>query len=286
MDADKTRLLSYLYASVCICGLFSLPAKAQDGREIITRAFAANEKSNDDLANYAFVQRQHFRMLDGKGKVKEERSRTLEVVFVDGSPYRRLVARNDKPLSPDEQKKEDERLRRSDEERRKDTPEQRKARLDDWRRQQKEKNSQYNEVPDAFDFKLAGEGTVGETPCYIVDATPKLGYKFKNPKSSMLSKFKGRLWIAKADYGTVKFDAEALDTVPFHGILFRLAKGSRIHVEFEKVNNEAWFPKLATIQVAGRALLLIGIHADGDYTFRDYKKFQVDSRVISTGEKQ
>jgi hypothetical protein len=284
MNADFSFRF-YLRLSAFICGLLLFSAQAQDAREIITRAFAANEKSNDALANYAFVQRQHFRMLDGKGKVKEERSRTLEVMVVDGSPYRRLVARNDKPLSPNEQKKEDERLRRSDEERRKDTPEQRKARLDDWRRQQKEKNSQYNEVPDAFDFKLAGEETVGETPCYIVNATPKPGYKFKNPKSSIVSKFKGRLWIAKADYGLVKFDAEALDTVPLRGILFRLAKGSRIVVEYEKVNNEAWFPQLATIQVAGRALLLIGIHADGDYTFRDYKKFQVDSRVVSTGEK-
>lgn len=286
MNADKTRALSYLCASVCIGGLFCYSARAQDAHEIITRAFAANEKSDDALANYAFVQRQHFRVLDGKGKVKEERSRTLEVMFVDGSPYRRVVARNDKPLSPDEQKKEDERLRRSDEERRKDTPDQRKARLDDWRKQQDDKNAQYHEVPDAFDFKLAGEETVGETPCYMVDATPKAGYKFKNPKSSMVAKFKGRLWIAKADYGLVKFDAEALDTVPFRGILFRMAKGSRLHVEFEKVNNEAWFPKLATIRVAGRALLLIGIHADGDYTFRDYKKFQVDSRMLSTGEKR
>ena len=286
MHTDKTRALSYLCASVFICGLFSLPAQAQDAHEIIVRAFAANEKSDDALADYAFVQRQHFRLLDSKGKLKEERSKTLEVMFVDGSPYQRVVARNDKPLSADEQKKEDERLQRSDEERRKDTPEQRKARLDDWRKQQKEKKSPYHEIPDAFDFKPAGEEAVDGTPCYLIDATPKPGYKFKSPKSSMLSKFKARLWIAKADYGFVKMDAETLDTVSFRGILFRMAKGSRLHVEYEKVNNEAWFPRLATIQFAGRALLVIGIHADGDYTFRDYKKFQVDSRMVSTGEKR
>ncbi len=45
------------------------------------------------------------------------------MTLLEGSPYRRLVARNDQPLSPKEQKKEEDKLRRSIEERRKETAE-------------------------------------------------------------------------------------------------------------------------------------------------------------------
>ena len=283
MDTDKTRALSYLCASVCICGLFCFPAKAQDAHEIIVRAFALNQRAQRQ--NYTYLQRQHIRMLDGKGNVKSEKTQTEDITFIDGSTYRRLVARNDKPLSPEEQKAEDERLRRTDAERRKETPEQRQARIADWRRRRDERNAPYQEVPDAFNFKLTGEEKIDGVPAYVIDATPKPDFKPKSSAASMLLKFEGRLWIAKSDYGMVKMEAQTLGTVSYRGILFRLAKGSRVRAEMEKVNDEVWMPKSVTVQLAGRVLLLMGVHADADFTFRDYKKFQTDSRMVSTGEK-
>jgi hypothetical protein len=283
MHTDKKPRFAYLCLSVFICGPICFPAQAQDVHEIIRRAFEQNQRAQRE--NYTFLQRQHIRIVDGKGKVKSEKTVTEDVMFIDGSPYRRVVERNDKPLTPDEQKAEEERLRRSDEERRKETPAQRQARIAEWRRRQDERNAPYREVPDAFDFKIAGEETVDGTPAWIIDAMPKPGYKPKASGASILSRFQGRLWIAKSDYGVVRMDAETLGTVGYRGILFRLSKGSRLHVEMVKVNGDVWMPKIANISLSGKVLLLVGLHGDAEFSFRDYKKFQAESRVVSTAEK-
>jgi hypothetical protein len=83
----------------------------------------------------------------------------------------------------------------------------------------------------------------------------------------------------------MKVDMETLDTVTFGGFLFRLAKGSHLIVEQIHVN-DVWLPKMASLQLAGRILLVKGIHNEYLFTFSDYKRFQAESRVVSAGASQ
>jgi hypothetical protein len=53
------------------------------------------------------------REFDSNDKVKSTKSETREWMFIEGEPFHHLVAKDDKPLSPGDQKKEDERLRKS-----------------------------------------------------------------------------------------------------------------------------------------------------------------------------
>src|SRR5947209_4251437 len=96
-----------------------------------------HERSNAEAAlNYTFLQRQQEQDMDAAGKVKKTESETWDVTLLEGSPYRRLVARNDQALSPKEQAKEEEKLQRSIRERKAESPEARRKRIDDWRRKQ------------------------------------------------------------------------------------------------------------------------------------------------------
>src|SRR5262245_29842339 len=104
-------------------------AFGQDAREIIRQAVERDRGISERARNYTFLQRQEVRKLDGSGKAKETEILTHEVTLLEGSPYYRLVARNDQPLSPAEQKQEDEKLRQNNEARRKETPEQRERRV-------------------------------------------------------------------------------------------------------------------------------------------------------------
>ena len=45
---------------------------------------------------------------------------------------------------------------------------------------------------------------------------------------------------------------------------------------------EIWLPKLVSAQVSGRILLVKGLRKDIHWTFSDYRKFQAESRVVST----
>jgi hypothetical protein len=263
----------------------SLPllAVAQDAREIVRRSVELDQKNTEISRNYTFLQRQETNEFDGAGHTKKHEIRTFDVTLLEGSPYRRLVARNDQPLSAAEQQQEADKLQKSIEQRRHETPEQKERRIADWKRKQEKQREPLKELPDAFDFKIAGEETLDGIETYVIDATPKHGYKPKMLSASFFPKVKARFWISKNDYQWAKLDMETLDTITFGGFLVRLAKGSHLLMEQARVNREVWLPKKVSVQASARVLLFKGFHAEFLFTFSDYKKFQTDSRVVSIG---
>ncbi len=249
------------------------------------RACEVDRQNVETVRNYTYLQRQVDTDLDGAGKVKKRDIRTWDITYQEGSPYRRLVARNDQPLPAQEQRQEDEKLRASIEQRRKETPEQRDRRIAEWHRRQERQREPVKELPDAFNFRLVGEEALNGGQTWVIDATPKPGYKAKSSGASFFSKVQARLWIDKNDYQWVKVDMETLDTISFGGILFRVGKGGHLVLEQLRVNNEVWLPKRVTAQASARLLLVKGYHKDLEMTFSNYRKFQAESRVVSTAEK-
>jgi hypothetical protein len=197
-----------------------------------------------------------------------------------------VVARDDKPLPPAEQKKEEERLRKSIEDRRKETEEQRQRRIAAAQKRRDERRlTSLKELPEAFDFSLAGEEAIDGHDAWIVDATPRRGFKGATTLSrAMFPKVHFRFWIEKADYHPVKLEIDALDTISLGLFLVRLSKGSRVTIEFARVNNEVWLPKRMAMTAAVRLVLVKGLRIDSQIDYSAYKKFQAESRILSTGE--
>ena len=259
---------------------------AQDAREIVRRACELDRKNAEAARNYTYLERDVESDLDGAGRPKNQQIRTWDVTLQEGSNYRRLVARNDQPLSASEQKQEEEKLEASIQGRRKETEEQRKRRIAEWERRRQRQREPLKELPDAFDFRLTGEEALNGGTVYAINATPKPGYKPKSTATSFFPKVKARLWIDKNDYQWVKVEMESMDTISFGGFLLRLSKGAHLVLEQTRVNQEVWLPKKVTLQASARLILLKGYHKSLDITFSDYKKFQADSRVVSTEDKQ
>lgn len=264
--------------------LISLTAilTAQDAREIVRRAAETDRKDAEIVRNYSYLQREVITDLDSSGQTKKSETRTVEIAWQEGSPYRRLVARNDQPLSPAEQKQEEDKLQWNIEQRRKEAPELRHRRISEAEQKQQKQREPLREVPDAFDFRLLREEPLNGAETYVIDATPKPGYKPKSSESVFLPKVKMRLWIEKSQYKWVKADIESLDTIAIGGFLIRVAKGGHLMLEQTRVNNDAWFPKHVSLSASLRILLVKGIHRSYDYQFSDYKKLSGDSRGVST----
>lgn len=257
---------------------------AEDVREIIGRGVALYERNSQLSRNYTFLERQEVRELDRSGHLKSRKIETWDITLLDGSPYRRLVARNDQPLAADEQRAEEEKLRVSNEERRKETADERAQRLARWQRRIDRQREPVRELLDAFDFILAGEQQLGGRWVYRIDATPRPGYQPKSQFASFFPKVKLSLWIDKQDYQAARIEMETLDTISFGGFLVRVAKGTHLAIEQTLVNNEVWLPKQVLLTAAARILLLKGFNRELAFTFSDYKKFQVDSRVVAVAE--
>jgi hypothetical protein len=269
---------------VPLVALVPLVLTAQDAREIVRRSIALDQRNTQAARNYTFLQRQLERQFDGDGKVKQQTLRTWDVTMAEGSPYRRLVARDDKPISDVEQQNEQAKLERNLADRRKETPAQREHRIADWERRRERQREPLKELPEAFDFRIVGEENLNGGEAYVIDATPRPGYRPKSASTSYLPKMKARFWIDKNDYQWIKMEAETLDTVTFGAFLLRVAKGAHISMEQLRVNNEVWLPKRIALQGAARLLLVKGLRMQIDITFSDYKRFQADSKVVATGE--
>lgn len=270
------------------CVLFVAAASslaAQDAREIVRRAVDRDRQNRADARDYTYLQRQDVRELDRAGQVKSRRIETWDITLLEGSPYRRLVARNDRPLAPEEQKAEDERLRVSDEQRQKETSDQRARRLADWQRRLDRQHDAVKEVPDAFEFTRLPDEQLDGRPVYRINANPKPGFKPKSQIAAIFPKIKMRMWIDKADYEGAHVEMEVLDTISFGGFLLRLSKGSRMVIDQTRVSDGVWLPKQFSVTAAARILLLKGFNREFDFTFSDYKKFQVDSHVVAFSAK-
>ena len=77
-----------------------------DAREIIPRAVAADERNWRVARNYTFLQRVELRRMDPQGGLKSSEVKTYDITLQEGTPYRQLVQRGDRPLAATEERRE------------------------------------------------------------------------------------------------------------------------------------------------------------------------------------
>ena len=114
-----------------------LPALAQaqpDPLDIVKRSVSVAAENTKRARNYTFIQRTEERELGPKGEIKSKRSRTWDVTMLEGSSYRRLIQRDDRPLAAAEEQRERENLHKSIEDRRRESGAQRAARVAEYER--------------------------------------------------------------------------------------------------------------------------------------------------------
>ncbi len=264
-----------LFVALAACAL-----AAQDPKALVERALERAQRDDDSARNYTYLEtatEQEWR--DGH-RTKAE-TQTYEILNLYGQPYRRLVAKNGKPLDPAEQHKQQHKLDRTAAERAKETPAERERRLSKYREERKRSRAFLNEIPKAFDFRMAGETVLGGRPAWILDATPRPDYHGHDSRTKMLNKFKGRFYIAKNEVALLKLDAEAIDTVSFGLVLARLEKGARLTMEKTKVNDELWMPVKMKVDFDARLALFKKMKVDLQIDYTNFRKFQSESRVLS-----
>jgi hypothetical protein len=257
---------------------------AQQIRDLLQRA-EENDMANDKhLRDYTYIQRAEERYFDGHGGVKKTETRTSEVLEIYGEPVERLTAKDDKPLSPDEAKKEEDKIQKIIDKRKNESEDARRKRLEREEKDREEEHKYVLEVADAYNFRLIGSEMVDGHDTWVLEGEPRPGYEPKSREAKMLAKFKGRVWIDKAETQMVKLDITAIDTVSVGWVLARFHKGTHVLVEQTKVNDEVWLPKHVQAHLDVRVVLFKGYNVDVDQTYRDYKKFRTDTKITVIGE--
>jgi len=261
------------------------PSLSQDQIRDLIRQTAANDMENDKRQrDYTYIQREEEHHLDGKGQVKSTETKTSEVLEIYGEQVERLIAKDDKPLPEKDARKEEEKIQKLIDKRKNESEEERDKR-EKKEEKEREQNRQFvREVADAYNFTFVGIESLSGRDAYVIDGEPRPGYEPHLKEAKILPKFRFRAWIDKDESQWKKLDIQCIDTVSFGLFLARIHKGSRIILEQTRVNDEVWLPQHIDVKVDVRLALLKDFNVEDDITFRDYKKFRTNTKIVPVGE--
>lgn len=249
----------------------------EDAREIVRRTVSADKRNWQAARNYGFVERVDARRMDSEGRLKSQDVTSYDVLLLAGTPYRRLAARNDHPIPPHDERKEQARLAKSIAERGKETASQRATRVAEYVNRPDWLREIWHELPDAFDFRLTGRETFDGKSLYVIEAAPRKEYHPRTRTAKVLAQLAGKLWVDPHDYRLVKAEVKVVETISVGLFLVRLAKGSRAAFEQTMVSNEVWLPRRVQVFASARVGLIKMLHIEQEIIYSKSREFQEDS---------
>jgi hypothetical protein len=217
--------------------------------------------------NYTWRESVVTRMLDKNGQVKKTESAVVDVFFVNTHEIRRLVQKDGKDLSPDEQKKEQDRVMR------------------EIARAEKMPPGEFLNKHAVSVTQVLSMMKASRPRREMVDGRSDIAFDFTGDPHAKThgvaenasKKMSGTLWVDEKDMEVrrlvARFDAN------FHlgfGLL-SVGKGSNFTFNQKLVNNELWLPVGAEAHVVAHAFGLIGYRADVTITDSEYQRFHVQA---------
>jgi hypothetical protein len=218
--------------------------------------------------NYTFTSLQTTQDIDAKGQVTKTEVHEYEVFYVNGQPIGRMVKKDGKPLTEEEQQKETERVTKAVEKAEKPPPEKPKE----------DEQISLRHILEVSDVRNPRRETFRGRSTIIFDVMGQKDLKAHGLSEDLSKKLRGTVWIDEADRQVTRLDAAFDDN--FHvggGLVANVQKGSRFSFDQAPINGELWLPADAEVSVQMRLLLFKGIHQHFTERDYDYKRFKVDA---------
>jgi hypothetical protein len=194
-------------------------------------------------------------------------TKTYQVLMIDGSSYNRLVAVNGKPLSPEMQERETEKVQ----ERQSETAEEERKGAVQYEKERRRDQRMLEEFTGAMDYTLSGTDTVDGHSVYVVDATPRSGYVPKNMESKAFSAMHGTLWIDQTSFRWVKAQAEVIRPVMIVGFIARIEPGTEFEFEEKPINDsDTWLASHFSVRARAKLLLVFPKSSQQNETYFHY----------------
>jgi len=253
-------------------------------RELIRRAILNEQENYKDQRNLTHIEREQTEHLDSKDNIKKTEIITREVFVLYGERVEHVLEKNDKPLTGDDARKEQEKFDKEVQKLKDESPDKRRKRQEKFEKDTKEDREFIDDGMNAFDFTLVGEEMVNGRPAYVIQGEPRKDYKPKVKHGDILKKLRGKVWIDIASTSWVKLDVEFTDTVSFGWFLARVRPGTRVQAEQVLFRDELWVPREVNFKLDARVALLKQYFANVNVKFRDWRKFSTDSKISGFAE--
>ncbi len=257
-------------------------AGAPDAREIVARSVDLDQANWARMRNYTWTARETTRRLDSAGAVRSTETEQWETVILFGRPYRKITARNGKPLSAAEQQREQDRIDRAVQQWERESPDQRAARLAREEKERLKEREFLKELPEAFRFRLEGQENIDGRSTWVISAEPDPAFRPKHSDAKAFRQIEGRIWIDQEEFQWVRIEARTTGVISWGWFLARLDPGASLVFEQARVNDEIWLPKTMRTAGSGRLGLVKKLRQEQEVVWTNYRKFQAESKLVSS----
>lgn len=238
-----------LYVALPLCFILIGLAAAQDvtPEEVVARA-AKNELATGTHHPFRYTLR----------KVDDGKVTTKEIIETKDGDVARLIAIDDKPLSPDAEAAEIQRLQTLLAHPEIQAHRHKKEQADSDRA-----NEMIRLLPTAFLYKFEGMVDGPNGPCYRLSMRPNPNFSPPDREAEVYHGMAGELWIDQKQERMVKLNVHLIGDVNFGwGIVGKLYQGGTIVVSQKDVGEEHWEQDLLRLNLNGRILLIKSLTID------------------------
>ena len=281
----KFVLLALLSLAAGAAAAQDVPTAPVDARPLpdvatLMKQVEANQKAAEDAQkDYIYQSSMRFEKLDGKGDVRKTQSEVYEVFWLNGVQLARTLEKDGKPLTPEETKKENERIDkeavRIREKRDKAAAE---GKQTDPRGNVIAPLSRYLQL---VTLSRERRETIAGRPTIVLDFVGDPAAKTYNAGEKFVKELAGTLWVDEDDKVVQRLDGHFVNAFKLGGgLLVSVSQGTHFTLLARKINDEVWLPDSISGNGHVRALLLFAAEGDFRVQTSDYRKFKTSSKVL------
>jgi hypothetical protein len=215
--------------------------------ELMQRAIANEQKLAKEQERYECRVEDQTTELDGKGNAKKNETETKEQFFVNGVEVDRTLAKNGKDLTPDQTKKEDDKVMK------------RTVKYSDSATAQKEtdkQNKQLEEIMSAMQLRNGHRDSVNGRSVLFYDIVPNPTFKAKNLNQRFAQVMQGKISVDEETGEPIDINIRSTQDLKIGGgVLANLHKGFWLHVHDHAEPDGVWLTDLAEGSGDARAAL-------------------------------
>lgn len=243
--------------------------------EVESRQSVAEAQQKD----YIYRESNRFDQLDGSGDTKKTHSREFEIFWLNGVRVARLLEKDGKDLTPDEQKKESESLDK--------TVAKARERRDKAEAQGHQTDSgghdeiSFSRMLELGTFSNARRQTISDRDTIAIDFTGDPRAKTRNAAEGVFRELAGTIWIDEQDKAIQHLEGHFINNFKLGaGLLVNIHKDTWFRANFAKINNEVWLPE--SVEGNGHVRYMLFFTVDGAFHGHTsaYRKFKATSRII------
>ncbi len=234
----------------------------------------ANQKTAEAIIrNYIYTSTITSQDLDGRGNLKKSETIEREVFYIGETRLERTTRKDGKDLTPEEQKKEVDRIDKA---------------IAKAKQSQNEPTapSRHDTVTFARFLELGsfsnerrlllhGRSTIA------LDYTGDAKAKTHNALEGVIHDMAGTVWIDEQDSALARVEGRFLNSFKVAGgLVFSVAKDTAFTADLSRINNEVWLPSTFTANGSLRALLFFSFNGRVSGSTRNYRRFKANATIL------